>query len=60
MNANIKEVRFELYCCTCKHLSKDASEDPCWDCLNQGWNYGSHKPIKYEEGEAKVKKEESA
>lgn len=50
-----KEVRFDQYCLICKHLSKDASEDPCWDCLNQGWNFDSHKPTMFEEDEEKTK-----
>ena len=43
-----KEVRFDEYCPKCQHFEKDASEDPCWDCLNQGYNFDSHKPIHYE------------
>lgn len=46
-----KEVRFDIYCKTCKHWEKEESEDPCWDCLDQGWNEDSHKPIKWEEKE---------
>ena len=56
----LKEVRFDEYCQKCKHLEKDAAEDPCWDCLNQGWNYDSHKPIMYEEDENKADKEKKA
>ena len=44
-----KEVDFHKYCPTCKHYNKEESEDPCWDCLDQGWNEDSHKPIKWEE-----------
>lgn len=43
-----KEVRFDIYCKTCKHYEKAESEDPCWDCLGQGWNEDSHKPIRYD------------
>lgn len=50
-----KEVRFDEYCKLCKHYEKAATEDPCWDCLNQGWNYDSHKPIEFEEAEKKEK-----
>lgn len=46
-----KEVRFDLYCPRCKHYEKSESEDPCWDCLEQGWNENSHKPINWEEKE---------
>ena len=44
-----KEVRFDLYCPKCKHHEKSESEDPCWDCLDQGWNENSRKPINFEE-----------
>ena len=45
----IKEVRFDEYCKICKHFEKSEAEDPCYDCLNQGWNTDSHKPIMFEE-----------
>lgn len=51
---SIKEVHFEEYCNKCKHYEKTEAEDPCWDCLNQGWNTDSHKPILFEEGEKKT------
>lgn len=44
-----KEVLFNEYCPKCKHYEKSESEDPCWDCLDQGWNENSHKPINFEE-----------
>lgn len=44
-----KEVRFDLYCKDCVHLSKREGEDPCNDCLGQGWNEDSHKPIHFKE-----------
>lgn len=53
---NTKEVRFDVYCKTCKNYEKRESEDPCFDCLNQGWNEDSHKPIYYDEDEKAVKK----
>lgn len=46
-----KEVRFDTYCPMCKHYEKTEAEDPCFDCLNQGWNEDSHRPIYYEENE---------
>lgn len=52
----IKEVRFDIYCSKCKHSDKTESEDPCWDCLNQGWNIDSHKPEFFEEKEKEEKK----
>ena len=50
-----KEVRFDEYCKLCKNYEKSESEDPCWDCLNQGWNEDSHKPIRFEEDDKKGK-----
>lgn len=46
-----KEVRFDLYCSKCKYYEKSEAEDPCWHCLDQGWNEDSHKPIEFEEKE---------
>ena len=54
----VKEVYFDEYCPKCAHWTKMPDDDPCWDCLNQGWNYDSHKPTKYEE--KPVKEEKSA
>lgn len=45
---NIKEVRFDIYCKDCKHFDKKETEEPCWRCMNQGWNEDSHRPIYYE------------
>lgn len=49
----LKEVYFGEYCKDCKHYEKKESEDPCWDCLDQGYNIQSHKPIKFEEKQSK-------
>lgn len=48
---NTKEVRFDIYCKKCKHYNKSESEDPCFDCLDQGWNEDSYKPIYFEDKE---------
>ena len=45
----LKEARYDIYCDSCKHNSLLGSEDPCNDCLTQGWNVNSHKPVKFEE-----------
>ena len=50
---NTKEVRFDEYCSKCKHWEKSEADDPCFDCLDQGWNTNSHKPIYFEEDEKK-------
>ena len=46
---SIKEVRFDRYCPSCVHYQKSEAEDPCYECLDQGWNDDSHKPINYKE-----------
>lgn len=46
-----KEVYFDKYCPKCKHYEKSESEDPCYECLEDGWNDDSHKPVKFEEKE---------
>ena len=49
MQSDLKEVYFDVYCPKCKHYGKDESEDPCWDCLTEGINEDSHKPVYFEE-----------
>ena len=51
-----KEVRFDIYCEKCKHYEKRENEDPCFQCLDQGWNIDSHKPIMYDEAPKKSTK----
>lgn len=50
-----KEVRFDIYCAKCVHYDKAEHEDPCFECLNHGWNYESHKPVKFEEAAIRTK-----
>ena len=47
-----KEVRFDVYCKQCKHYDLGEEKTPCWECLDQGWNENSHKPLYFEEAEA--------
>lgn len=53
---NTKEVNFRVYCPKCAHYEDRAEDEPCNECLTQGFNYGSHKPIKYEEKDDGAKK----
>lgn len=46
---DLKEVYFDEYCHRCQHEEKKESEDPCYDCLGQGYNVDSHKPINFKE-----------
>ena len=56
---NQHEVRYDIYCPGCIHLNKKETEDPCNECLNQGWNTDSRKPIHFQENkELKEKKNE--
>lgn len=49
MEENLKEVRFDIYCKTCKHWELPDEEDPCNECLAIPANNNSHKPVCYEE-----------
>lgn len=49
MEENMKIVRFDMYCKSCKHKSKEDYEDPCNECLHEPARQYSHKPINYEE-----------
>lgn len=55
-----KEVRFDEYCKLCEHYKKSEAEDPCWDCLNQGWNEDSHKPIMFKDKEKNSRSEQAS
>ncbi len=44
-----REVLFYLYCPLCKYKDKKEEEEPCCDCLNEGSNLDSHKPVKWKE-----------
>lgn len=50
-----KEVYFNEWCDKCQYgkipEDKIKETDPCWNCLTQGWNYDSHKPIAFKEKE---------
>ena len=48
---NIKEVDYRVYCPMCANYNLKETEEPCNECLMQGFNYGSHKPINYKEKE---------
>lgn len=43
-----KEVFFYKYCPTCKHINVSPDEDPCNECLTNGKNINSHKPVNWE------------
>lgn len=46
-----KIVEFNKYCSKCKNYEKSEQEDPCFECLENPVNLGSHKPVKFEEKE---------
>lgn len=52
-------VEFDKFCKTCKHKELDEKFDPCHECLSNPVVVGSIKPIRYEEDEVLVKKEEN-
>ena len=48
-DTRFKEVDFEQYCKQCKYAGLKENEDPCWDCLTEGVNENSHKPVYFKE-----------
>lgn len=42
-----KEVYYSEWCKNCKYRDLDETHDPCNECLTQGWNMDSHRPINY-------------
>lgn len=53
MEHHTKEALYGKYCVKCKHHKLEGWRDPCNDCLNQGWNIDSHKPVFFEEARIK-------
>lgn len=49
MEEILKEVYFDQYCKSCKHKDLAETDDPCCECLDEGSNVESHKPVRYEE-----------
>ena len=57
MEVNLKEVRFDKWCSTCKHFEHKfpkanfsfEAQDPCHNCLEIGMRKGSEKPKYWEE-----------
>lgn len=48
---NTKEVYFDVYCSKCQHKDTNETEEPCNECLAQGFNLDSHKPVYFKEEE---------
>lgn len=48
MPENYKEVRFDKWCCKCKHKSEPESLDPCCECLDTEFREDSTKPVRFE------------
>lgn len=48
---NTHEVNFEKWCKKCKHADESEWDEksPCYECLNQGYNIDSTKPVLWEE-----------
>ena len=42
-----KEVRFDVYCKSCEHYSKSATDDPCNHCLGNPSNEDSKVPVDF-------------
>lgn len=49
MEESMEMVEFNKYCGKCKYESQLENEFPCDECLENAFNYGTDKPVKYEE-----------
>lgn len=49
MQDDYREVRFDIYCETCKHKEKEENEEPCCECLEKPINLNTEKPVRWEE-----------
>lgn len=52
MDTRTKEANYHKYCRICKHSNVKETDDPCDECLTQGYNIDSRKPIRFEEVKA--------
>ena len=50
-----KEVRFDIWCKTCRYRFRKETEDPCDNCLSEPANDNSTKPIEYIETDSRRK-----
>ena len=48
-----KEVNYRVYCPMCKNYDLKETEEPCNECLAQGYNIDSVKPIRFEQKDSK-------
>lgn len=46
---NMKEVRYDIYCKTCKYHDLPETDDPCDECMCEPMVWGSEKPYMYKE-----------
>ena len=53
-DSEYKEVRFDIYCTSCKHALLDDTEEPCAECLDNTANLYSNRPVKWERGKMTV------
>lgn len=49
MQDDYREVRFDIYCETCKHKEKKENEEPCDECLEDPINLNTEKPVRWKE-----------
>lgn len=49
MYGEYKEVYFDKYCHLCEFYDGAEDEDPCFECLQNGANINSHKPLCWKE-----------
>lgn len=47
-DSEIKEVRFDKYCPSCKHWNNGKDNVWCDECLDEFMREGTEKPIKWE------------
>ena len=54
---NMKEVRFDEWCKSCKFFKTSEKDDPCFTCLENGGNVYSHIPVRYDGPRPTTKKD---
>lgn len=49
--ADVSEVfvDYAKWCSSCRYFDIDEAEEPCDSCMTNDMNFGTDKPVKYEE-----------
>lgn len=47
MEIEYREVKFDIFCATCKHADLKDTDEPCCECLEEPTNMYTEKPVRW-------------